>query len=121
MVSKPHTEAIPRNRNDPLYHEQLEEKCGDLGVMEVDEDQVESEVRHCLNHPSRGLPDFDAIAARRGEERMFGDAVPRVRRGRFSTNRPAPTNVFGRDSLASCWYSSERFGCSKGCRWTVCG
>lgn len=86
--------------------------------MEVEEGHLESEVRHCLNHPTRGPPNFDAIAASLGEERVVDAAVPRGMRGRSSVNDP--TNIFSRDSL-TCWYNSEQFGCSDNSCWRICG
>jgi hypothetical protein len=46
------------DRNDPVYRAALEAECGDLGVLECPPEILESECRHCLEHPRFRDPTF---------------------------------------------------------------
>jgi hypothetical protein len=71
------------DRNDPVYRAALEEECGILGVMEVPEGFLESEVRHCAEHPSFA-PDY---AARLEKEATLAAAKHRGKHGHILVHR----------------------------------
>jgi hypothetical protein len=99
------TDSNCRDRNDPVYRAALVEECGDLGVLDVPEGQLESEVRHCAEHPRNG--DSPAAFDRRN------------RRGSISIADSAATDIFGR-AEQKCWYGAS-LGCRKGYCWKTCG
>lgn len=63
----------PRDRNDPTYRAALIAEYGDLGVLDVPEGRIESEVRHCREHLRFRDHNFPPeFAARVQEEKELG-------------------------------------------------
>lgn len=110
-----------RNRKEPEYRAALEAECGELGVMEVPDGMLESEVRHCASHPSALdpslMPDFAALAEK---EAQLAGVGRRSKHGRTSSADRATTDIFGRSTQA-CWYGSDQYGCKDNSCWTTCG
>jgi hypothetical protein len=112
--------TIPTNtkcsdRNDPVYRAELEAECGILGVMDVPEGFLESEVRHCREHPSFA-PDY---AARLEKEAVLAAAKHRGKHRHAFTDYAA-TDVSRAEPL-SCWSGSKQYGCTDGYCWRACG
>lgn len=74
-------------------------------------DLLESEVRHCKEHPRSKDPKFvPDFAARLEKEAKLAALDRRGKRGRTSVADRAATDIFGRDAL-TCWFGSNQYGC----------
>ena len=105
-IHPPHlqTDLKCRDRNDPVYRAALEKECGSLGIMDVPSGNLESEVRHCANHPLGRDPNFEAM--------LSGSSAMR--------NEHAPANILAREKSV-CSEIVAPFGCDRGYCWKQCG
>lgn len=99
-----------RDRNDPVYRAALEEECGPLGVLDVPDGALESEVRHCRDHPlSLKYPQLLRDHVHPSEWPMEAEKETKGRKhlAHDPDFLPDPSG-------------SLQFGCEKGTCWRVC-
>jgi hypothetical protein len=99
------TPGTQLDRNDPIYRASLVKECGDLGVLDVPEGQLESETRHCANHPGHNT---SPILGRR------------TRRGRTTVTDSAGAEVFAL-AARECAYTDGPKCAKNGYCWKNCG